>query len=64
MCLFCQGQCGGSVEYIANYAAIMGAPYCIMLISKLKLLKHKKNTITQLSNLKKLNINNKHKASK
>lgn len=42
MCIFCGGQCGGSVEYFANLVAIMGAPYCIVLLSRLKLLKNSK----------------------
>jgi hypothetical protein len=45
MCIFCGGQCGGAVEYFVNFAAIIGAPYCIVLLSRLKMLKHKKKSI-------------------
>lgn len=50
MCMFCGGQCGGAVEYIINLAAILGAPYCIILYSKLKSLNYNKNIkITKLT---------------
>lgn len=52
MCIFCGGQCGGAVEYLVNFAAILGAPYCIILLSRLKMLKHKRKPITCQSSQK------------
>lgn len=45
MCIFCGGQCGGSVEYLVNLATVIGAPYCILLLSRLKKYKYSKRTI-------------------
>lgn len=53
MCIFCGGQCGGSVEYLFNLMAIIGVPYFVMIISRMRTIK-KINKLENLFSLSKI----------